>query len=314
MFPLAYLDQNVFSNMLKPEVTKFDDIFSKIGLSVAFSWVHLFEMRHNSGDFGALLDQLGAEFILPPDPESPTSGKRTEKGNAVQRLAEFTANGGAVEAFEAMLASLHHTMGGQREKTPQEIAVEIQTKIDLLALQPLRREIADEPMITAIFEPKLHEMDASLVAATDTIGTRQPEEGWALMDQKWASARHGDPMRNMDPLQKVDFLLGLLPAREREAFDDSFPRNFAKNGRFEAGKVSGLAMGLFGLGLTERKKIFSGARQERNFRAQVMDTLHIEAASACETFFTFDKGATDLARATFAYAGIPTVVLHMTSI
>jgi len=85
-----------------------------------------------------------------------------------------------------------------------------------------------------------------------------------------------------------------------------FPKKFALQKVLENGEMTGFAQTLFSLGLTKRKGIFSGSRQEKKFAAQFRDAMHIEEASRCDYFITFDQGASELAAASFAYAGFIT--------
>ncbi len=116
-------------------------------------------------------------------------------------------------------------------------------------------------------------------------------------------------MRNMDASEKVLHLLSKLEAKEQFQLTEKYPKNFAQHRILETGELAGFALTLFGLGLTKRKGIYTGSRQTQKFAAQFRDAQHIEEASRCDCFMTFDQGASELATSTFAYAGFQTQTL-----
>src|SRR3990167_5012200 len=92
----------------------------------------------------------------------------------------------------------------------------------------------------------------------------------------------------------------------RAKFSGNMPKNFARIKNLCNGDLAGFVMLLFALGLVKGKGVLAGKQQERKFSAQFRDAMHIEEASRCDCFITYDKDASDLAAATFSYAGFPT--------
>lgn len=110
----------------------------------------------------------------------------------------------------------------------------------------------------------------------------------------------------------VEFVFGLLDDPDRDEFLKLHPRGFWTDavGR-EEGNLTGFAFLLFALGIVRDKRVSSKgrARREKHCLGQFRDCQHIEAASRCAAFITFDKGAARLAKATYAYAGAATQVI-----
>ena len=113
----------------------------------------------------------------------------------------------------------------------------------------------------------------------------------------------------MGPIDRVDHVLSMLNQQENDVFLTQYPRHFAQLRNLSVGEITGFAFYLFSLGLISRKGKFSGSRQLQKFNAQFRDALHIEEASRCDVFLTFDKDASDLAASTLSYAGFSTQVV-----
>lgn len=313
MGPLVYLDQNVFSNMLTSRGKDLHEVFAAVGLTIAFSGTHLREMRGKPEEYGELLDQIGAVFVHPPNKRTPLAARHLliEDGRARERFSEDREFLDVFAAEDSSLASLHHFMGGRREFSSEEIAAEVQARLEAIILEPLRDLLSDDDEARTLYGAKLNQLEQRLREVTELRAGTSTDGGWEFMDRQFSQARQGDRMRGMTPLAKVRFVMGLLPDPDRSQFESLFPLDFGKDGAFEEGRLAGFATALFGMGLVKRKGEFTGRQQERNFLAQVMDTRHIEAAATCELFCTFDKEAATLAKATYAYAGLNTEVLCM---
>jgi len=145
-----------------------------------------------------------------------------------------------------------------------------------------------------------------LKGETESLASIDVSETWKALDDQVSAAREGDPMRDMDPIEKVRHVLSKLSEIEKFGFMDKYPEKFAQLRNLETGDLSGFAFALFGMGLTKRKGKFTGPRKSQNFAAQFRDAQHIEEASRCDCFITFDKDASVLAASTFAYAEFPT--------
>jgi hypothetical protein len=114
--------------------------------------------------------------------------------------------------------------------------------------------------------------------------------------------------------EAVEYLFSQLDSKELATIRTEYPPQFwATFATRQEGKLAGFAFMLFGLGLVRNPDVKKKDRQrrEKHFLGQFNDCQHIEMASRCTMFLTFDKGAARLARCVYAYAGIGTAVMHL---
>ncbi|SEQ49136.1 hypothetical protein [Thalassovita taeanensis] len=299
---VLYLDNCVFSKILEPGNAGLRRYFSNIPHRLAFSDIHLTEMRGNRDEYAKLLDDLNAVFVRNPgaihNRYHPISS--LDSGEPFRRFSEHLEFAPAFDAFEAILSFMQHLLGGRRESKMQDIAVSADARIKSSLAELLSSATGGvfEGMI-ANFYPRIDEV-------TQNISSLDVDSGWRWIDAHARVAREGDPMRDMHPLEKVNYLFSLLDPTESMQLVELFPKGFARHKVLKNGDMAGFAFMLFSLGLTKRKGIFSGSRQEKKFVAQFRDAMHIEEASRCDCFITFDQGAFELASASFAYAGFST--------
>lgn len=305
---LLYLDNCVYSKLLEPNSEKLRRNLSNMPHRVAFSEIHLIEMQGNRDAYTKLLDDLNAVFVRNPGAAEnryhPISS--IESGDASRRFSEHFEFAPIFDAFEVMLAPLQHFMGGRRGCELQEIADSTADGIKA-SLKDLFSSVSVDNFeaMMEIFAPQINEARKSLLSVNVAAGLRRIEAHLKV-------ARDGDPMRDMQSSEKVDYLFSILDETEREELEQLFPKHFANHKILNNGEMAGFAFMLFGMGLTKRKGIFSGSRQEQKFAAQFRDAQHIEEASRCDLFITFDRGASQLAAASFAYAGFPTRAFLLT--
>lgn len=295
---VLYLDNCVFSELLKPDATAMRRGFGALPHRIAFSDVHIAEMRTNHEKYSTLLNELDAVFVRNPGQVHERHDRISSFDPAVpeERFANYFEFSPAYEAFTEMLAPLHHLMGGRREKTMDQVATETERAV----ANSLMNLLGSEPAGNSV------ELFNALKSGTESLTSINVPETWKAVDDQVSAAREGDPMREMDPIEKVHHVLSKLSKKEKCWFVDKYPEKFAQLRVLKTGDLSGFAFTLFSLGLTKRKGKFTGARQSQNFAAQFRDTQHIEEASRCDCFITFDQDASALAASTFAYAGFPT--------
>lgn len=299
---VLYLDNCVFSRMLEPESIGFRKAVASLPHRVAFSNVHIIEMMNNSDKYTELLEELNAIFVRNPGDEHnryhPISS--LDLGDPYQRFADHVEIAPAYDAFEAMLSPMQHFLGGQRELEMAQIAdttgARIKSSLGKLFIS-IDSEFLD--VSATLLHPQIDD-------TTKIISGLNVEDSWKKMDAQVKAARDGDPMRNMGSAEKIEHLISSLDSADKDAFIAKFPRNFAQQRILENAELTSFAFTLFTLGLTKRKGVFSGPNQERKFAAQFRDAMHIEEASRCDCFITMDKGAFELAAATFVYAGFTT--------
>lgn len=297
-----YLDNCVYSNMLDPSLKWLQRGFANSGHRVAFSDIHLREMQNNSDEYAKLLEELDAIFV-----RNAAAGENRyhpisslDLGEPYRRFSDYRDFAPAFAAFDAMLSPLHYLLGGQKDACVDRIADSTGTRIKS-SIDELLLSIGED-----LTGGASEEFEAKIDAASNIIRSLDPEESWKFFDSQVKIAREGDLMRNMQPIEKVNFLISCLPSSQQDELKELFPEKFAQKRNLEVGELSGFSMILFSLGLTKRKGIFSGPRQERKFAAQYRDAMHIEEASRCDCFVTLDQGAFELSAAAFAYAGFNT--------
>ncbi|WP_457648408.1 hypothetical protein [Profundibacter sp.] len=113
---VLYLDNCVFSELLKPDSAGLRKNFAALPHRLAFSDIHIVEMRNNHHEYTALLKELDAVFIRNPGAihgrYHPISS--LDSADPELRFSEYFQSAPALEAFEEMLPPLHHLLGGAR--------------------------------------------------------------------------------------------------------------------------------------------------------------------------------------------------------
>ena len=295
---VLYFDNCVFSELLKPDAAALRESLATFPHRIAFSDVHICEMWRNHEDYSALLNELDAVFVRNPGQAHNRHDVISSLDPALpeERFADHLEFLPVYNAFEAMFAPMHHLLGGKRDKSMGQIAKETEAEISVALKQLLNTEPGND--FTGLYD--------TLEETTECLASIEVSDGWTKIDAQVAAARQGDPMRAMNPLEKVYHVLSKLDETERQKFIEEYPEKFAQLRLLNTGELTGFASALFGMGLTKQKGLFSGPRQKQKFAAQFRDAQHIEEASRCDWFITFDQGASELAASTFAYSGFPT--------
>lgn len=298
-----YLDNCVFSELLKPEGRNLRKRLRELPHRILYSHVNIYEMRNNQHEYSELLEELGALKVQNPGAIDHVR-KRIAAFEYIDRknIFEEVAGPVCIDDFEEMLNLLHYNLGGQKEQNWPRLVQSLESHLTKL-LQEIHDYLPDDQrdiLLKHIQDGAENLLNGDLNAISE------------LRVQQVLRARKGDPMRSLGPNERVEYLISTLSDADRKEFTEDFPANFAKFTEIPAGKISGFAMCLFGLGLTSHNKMFSGLRQKEKFHAQWRDTLHIEMASHADCFVTIDSDAFVLARSTFAYAGLETQPILLT--
>lgn len=294
--------------MLEPEFDWLLNAFLAGDNRVAFSDVHLEEMQDNSANYARLLQRLDALFIRNP---GALHGEyhpicSFDECDIERRFIEHADFRTANQAFCAMLAPMQHLLGGQKDASISEILEDTNSEVSGL-LSQLVGDHVDKSSRSAVRE----KIKAVLADSSKKLASIDAEESRLLVETQFQGARHGDPMRDMDPTEKVAHLFSTLDEESRDEIEEKYPLHFATKRPLASGELTVFSFLLFTLGLTKRKGKFSGTRQLQKFAAEFKDAMHIEDASRCDCFFTFDEDASRLAASTLSYAGFPTQVVHL---
>ena len=310
---MAYLDQNVLSrlregetgsNLLRGALNK----MGAQGVMFVYSMIHVDESRASDrpGAFAEALSAISAWYIEPQaydDRRVALSAGRAEE----LILADRDLLHEASRTMENLLKPMQFAMGcldGVDERSLREELVEgVNEFWDALEMElPEENRVqltgGKRAMLDSIGDIPLENVRGEAEVSIGRIRARLPEN-YAQLDAIPAD-------------QVVEFVLGVLDDPDRDELLKLYPRGFWKDahGR-EEGKLTGFAFMLFALGIVRDKRVSSKgrARREKHFLGQFRDCQHIEAASRCAAFITFDKGAARLAKATYAYAGVATQVI-----
>ncbi len=310
---MVYLDQNVLSKMREgdPLADHMRGILSQLstnGAVFVYSMIHVDECRVSGQPdaFVRALDALSAWFIEPcaaGDHSVTLSSGRAEE----LILASPDISHEASRRVEDLLKPMDFAMGW----------------LDGVDAAPLREEmVQDIEEFWGALEGELpSEMQDWLIEGKRTIleaMNGMPLENIRGERNDWFDrirARLPDNYAQLDAVpadQVVEWVFNRLDHAEQEQFENLFPRRFWADvdGR-EEGSLAGFAFLLFILGIVRDPRVSKKgrARREKHFRGQFRDYQHIEAASRCAAFITFDKGAGRLAKAVYAYAGVRTEVI-----
>lgn len=299
---ILYLDTCVFSNLLKPEFFVLKHTLRDLPHQVVFSDVHLAEMREAAVSYAELIEELDALFIRNPGAANNHYHHIAclEPADIKERFEEAASWEAIRQAYEEMLLPMHHFLGGRRDREMQNISEDAASNIQGLIVDYIAKNVPVEHRDSI-------DLDLDRIReATKSMEELDVDEVWRICEAQVKTARQGDPMRNMKPMQKVQHLFSNLSPSDFEGITRSFPPRFANKKTLKTGELTGFAFMLFSLGLTKRKGIFSGSAQERKFSAQYRDCRHIEEAALCDDFVTFDHGAAELASVTYAYSGLNT--------
>ena len=309
---LVYLDQNVLSRLRQgePGSDLLRGSLNKMGAQGAifvYSMIHVDESRA-SGRPEAFVEALNAISAWYIEPHTHDDRRVTlSSGRAAELiLADQDILHEAARAMENLLKPMHFTMGWLDGVDANSLREELVDRVnefwailEVDLTEENKAQLADgkRAMLDATTEMPLEKVRGEADVWFDRIRTRLPENHAQL------NAIPAD--------QVIEFVLGLLDDPDRDEFLKLHPRGFWTDaaGR-EEGNLTGFAFMLFALGIVRDRRVSSKgrARREKHFLGQFRDCQHIEAASRCAAFITFDKGAARLAGAAYAHAGIKTEV------
>ncbi len=289
--------------MLEPEYEFLRRFFTDNHNRVAFSDVHLEEMQGCRAKCTRLLTELDALFVRNPGAihEQYHPICAWDDCDAEQRFSGLFEFLPAYHALNTMLEPVQHLLGGQEDAEIAEIAEDTASKIADLSAQLVEDHLTLEGSsdVRAMFK-------AALTGTTEQLASLDAAKSRSEVEAQFNAARQGHPMSQMDAIEKVAHIFSKLTTEVRDELKATYPLHFARKRPIASGELAGFAFLLFSLGLTKRKGLYSGDRQLQKFAAQFRDARHIEEASRCDCFITFDKEASKLAASTFAYAGFPT--------
>jgi hypothetical protein len=312
---MVYLDQNILSKLREDDPAS-DDLrgilnqLSTHGAMFVYSMIHVDECRASGRPdaFVRALDALSAWFIEPcaaGDHRVTLSHGRADE----LILASSDITHEASRRMEDLLKPMHFAMGWLDGLDATSLREEMVQGIDEFwgVLEGgLPSEMHDwliegkRSILEAINGMPLEQVRNERNDWFERVRSRLPEN-YAQLDAVPAD-------------QVVHWVFNRLDHADQEQFEKLFPRRFwaEVDGREEGG-LTGFAFLLFTLGIVRDRRVSSKgrSRREKHFLGQFRDCQHIEEASRCAAFITFDKGAWRLAKAAYAYAGVETEVIYL---
>lgn len=310
---MAYLDQNILSKLREgePGSDLLRGALNKMGaqgVMFVYSMVHVDETRASGRPeaFVEALNAISAWYIEPQAHDDHRVALSSGRAEALI-LADRDLLHQASRTMENLLKPMQFAMGWldrvDETSLREELIEGVNEFWDALEMELPEKNRGQltggkRAMLEAISDIPLEKVRGEAEVSFDRIRTRLPEN-YAQLDAVPAD-------------QVVEFVFGLLDDPDRDEFLKLYPRGFWTEdlGR-EEGNLTGFAFLLFALGIVRDKRVSSKgrARREKHYLGQFRDCQHIEAASRCAAFITFDKGAARLAKATYAYAGAATQVI-----
>ena len=319
-----YLDQNIFSGLQqeKPKRANLFDLLQemgKLGAIFVYSEVHVEECRASDKPEGFVdvIEDLPAYLL------EPANGAVANVALSLNRardliLAERDITDDAMRRIEDLLKPIHFAAGWMDDTDAHELQQEMVCEMDAF-WESLELEMLNE------LEPAMHDLAHQMFSATKDLMSNTirslPIQQLRTDAQEWQSKLRERLPQNYAQLDAkpaedvIKFIFSCLDETDQKEIQKQFPVGFWSTtvGRQE-GSLTGFAFVLFLMGLVRdaRVKKRDRALRLKHFLGQFRDCNHIELASRCAVFMTFDEGAARLAKSVYSYAGVQTQVVHLT--
>ncbi|MCL4066598.1 hypothetical protein M3484_08435 [Pseudomonas sp. GX19020] len=314
----VYLDQCVISR-LQPDSPERDDLLATLklmaekGATFVYSWLNVEEARSSDRPeiFVVILEELSAWLL---EPSGKSDGKATLSHDRARELilAENGPADDAMRVMEDLLKPLHFSTGWLGDMTENDLRADMladmeafwtsmETELPTFTHGHLR--LAGNNMSNLIQDIPLERLKIEQLQWQSELRQCLPQNP-AQLDQVPAA-------------EAVDFLLASMDERARAEISGLYPQGFwASPTEREDGTLTSFAFMLFMMGLVRDKRTRTKGlqRRQQHFRGQFRDCHHIELASVCPVFATWDKGAARLAKTAYSYAGAITEVLHISKV
>lgn len=311
-----YFDQNILSGLQvgRAERQFLLDFLAELrneNCLCVYSDVNVQECRisNKPADFAEILDEMSASYLSNAH-EVSSSILQLEGAKARSLLLQKTDLAeGAERLIDQLLIPIHFAMGWlsplDEMTVKREMIEEVETFFDC-ARSNLPRKLHAHVHLG---------METTIKAIEDLDWTKLSAES----AQAYGKLRGNLPanLAQLDEIpakEVIEVVLGAFEDSDRNAIVQTYPTDFWSivEAR-EHGKLSSFAFMLSLTDLVRDPRMKKGKHERRlqHFLGQWRDCQHIEIASRCQAFLTFDKGAARLAKAIYAYAGVKTEVIHL---
>ncbi len=306
----VYLDQNLLGHLIhgaaaRQELLAYLNKLKDRGAVFVYSNVHVEECRAYAKpeEYADVLDEIQGHHILPNN--HLPQGLQTELGSAHDLILKEE---NFAEKSTALLDEINlisqFCLGWLGEADAADLKDELALKIEYWA-QEVERETLGLVQSSRVSEEMLTSLNSLDIAKIKQDGQIQ----YALTNREWTAIR--GQLDVLVPEQVADFVFSKLDEKTQTYLLDMFPKVSGRNGEYlQSGTLTGLAFLLFirGVGWDGRVRRNTQMKRRKRFQAQLRDCRHIEEAAFCHCFLSDDEGAVKLAKATYAHAGISTLV------
>lgn len=294
----------------RESVLDFLNVASRNGAIFVYSMVNVDECQSSDRpeDFVEIIDGISAYFLE----QSPvTDAEIALSSNRARELIlhDDIIENGASRQLQDLFKLLHFSAGWLDEIDAADLKQEIADSLQYF-WEVLERELPPQ-LLKLLVQEK-----SKALKAIRELPLQQLKDS----DREWSDRFRKCLPTNFAQLDEVpddkvvEYLLSCLKEEEQAEIRASFPSGFWTDVETrDEGKLAGFAFLLFRLGLVRDPRVRKKARKfrEKHFRGQFRDCQHIEAATRCAVFMTFDKDAARLAKAVYAYAGVETRVIRL---
>ncbi len=308
-----YLDQNVFSRMQEGAVERESILdllktMSSKGAVFVYSMIHVDECRASDQPevFVDIIEGISASFL---EQSNPTDTKITLSTNRARELilAELDIVDEATRRIEDLLKPLHFVAGWLDEIEAKALQTELAEGVHLF-WKSLENELPRE-MLSLLERGKAEMLKSIREMPLEQMKDESHELGKRFRE---CLPKNYAQLGAVPDDVVVEYLFSRLHQNEQAEIRNIYPPLFwADIQTREEGRITGFTFLLFIMGVVRdpRVKRKDRERREKYFLGQFRDCQHIEAATRCAMFLTFDKGAARLAKAAYAYAGVGTQVV-----
>lgn len=311
----VYLDQNVLSRLQdgaagRESVLELLDALTSRGAVFAYSDIHVDESRASMqpNAFVNIIEGISAHYLAASDLTEPQIALSSNRARDLI-LAKPDTVDEVKRMLERLLGTVQLCMGWLdgvdantlKEELEQGIH-EIWASLEKDLPSDLFNLLADgkAEMLKSTKNMPLEHVEEEAKQALDLLRRKLPKN-FAQLDA-------------IPDEEAVEYLFSQLDGKELATIRSDYPPKFwATFATRQEGKLAGFTFMLFVMGLVRNPDVKKRDRQrrEKHFLGQFNDCQHIEKASRCAMFLTFDKGAARLAKSVYAYAGVRTAVIHL---
>ena len=314
-FFLGYLDQNVFSRLQDGEAAQerllaFREASTRRNIALVYSAIHVEECRGSDRPevFVNILEGLSAQFLEKPGATDTTFTLTSNRARELI-LADTNFEDETTRVMNTLLSVMQFYLGWLGEVETEDLHNELIEEISRY-WQRLENEFP-YALPTSLLHGKNQLLESIKSLPLDSIRDDSQEM------QKRFRERLPKNYAQLDDIpanEAANYLISRIEDPVQRKINSDFPPHFwSKAEDRKEGSLAGFAFMLFALGLIRdpRTKRKDRNHRQQHFLGQFRDCQHIEEASRCDAFVTFDRGAARLAKAAYAYAGVRTQVIHL---